>query len=120
MPGVRELISGCDYSVYAFCFYVQKGNKGPYVETSAGQGYELYNDAYINSNKTGKKDKKFKNYFYPDPGNPTYQYIIYKGKNPKQDTAVKFTDYYCIGFTPSACSGSTYTFKLGIALEPKA
>jgi hypothetical protein len=30
---------------------------------------------------------------------------------------VKFTDYYCIGFTPSACSGSTYTFKLGIAIE---
>ena len=45
MPGVKPLTGiGCDYSVYAFCFYVTPGNAGPYVETSAGSGYELYND----------------------------------------------------------------------------
>lgn len=119
MPGVTELTIGCNYSEYSFCFYVAKGNPGPYVETSAGTGTELYNSAYITSNKTGKIDKKFSTYFYPDPGNPTYQYIKYKGKNPKTATAVKYTDYYCIGFTPSSCGGTTYTLKLGIAIEPK-
>jgi len=120
MPGVKPLTGiGCDYSVYSFCFYVTPGNLGPYVTTSAGSGYELYNDAYIVSNKKGKIDKKFHTYFYPDPGNPTSQYINYKGKGPKQDGQVKFTDYYCIGFSPSTCTGSTYTLKLGIALTPK-
>ena len=36
MPGVTELTIGCNYSEYSFCFYVAKGNPGPYVETSAG------------------------------------------------------------------------------------
>ncbi len=119
MPGVKPMIS-CDYSVYAFCFYVTPGDAGPYVETSAGSGYELYNDGWIvkNKSKSGKTDKKFDTYFYPDPGNPTYQYIDYKGKNPKKPTAVKFTDYYCIGFSASSCTGSNYTFKLGVALTP--
>ena len=120
MPGVKPLTIGCDYSVYAFCFYVTPGDAGPYVETSAGSGYELYNDGWIvkNKSKSGKTDKKFDDYFYPDPGNPTYQYIDYKGKNPKKATTVKFTDYYCIGFAASSCTGSNYTFKLGIALSP--
>lgn len=120
MPGVKPMTIGCDYNVYAFCFYVTPHDPGPYVTTSAGSAYELYNNAYIvkNTSKSGKPDKKFKTYFYPDPGNPTHQYIIYKGKGPKQDGPVKFTDYYCIGFTPSACTGTTYTFKLGIALTP--
>jgi hypothetical protein len=120
MPGVKPMITGCDYTVYAFCFYVTPGNPGPYVTTSAGSGYELYNNAYIvkNKSKKGKPDKKFATYFYPDPGNPTSQYINYTGKSPKAPTAVKFTDYYCIGFAPSSCTGSTYTFKLGIALQP--
>ena len=121
MPGVKPLAGiSCDYSVYAFCFYVTPGNPGPYVETSAGSAYELYNNAYIvkNKSKKGKVDKKFHTYFKPDPGNPTYQYIDYKGKSPKAPGQVKFTDYYCIGFSPSACTGSTYTFKLGIALTP--
>ncbi len=119
MPGVKPLIS-CDYSEYSFCFYVTPGDAGPYVESSAGSGYELYNEAWItkSKSKTGKTDKKFDTYFYPDPGNPTYQYIDYKGKNPKKDTAVKFTDYYCIGFAASSCNGSNYTLKLGIALSP--
>jgi hypothetical protein len=122
MPGVKPLTGiACDYSVYAFCFYVTPGNIGPYVTTSAGTGYELYNNAWIVKNKsaTGKIDKKFHTYFYPDPGNPTSQYINYKGRAPKQTGPVKYTDYYCIGFSPSACTGSTYTFKLGIALTPK-
>jgi hypothetical protein len=120
MPGVKPMTIACNYSVYAFCFYVTKGNPGPYVSTSAGSGYELYNNAYIvkNKNKAGKDDKKFHTYFSPDPGNPTYQYIKYHGKNPKQPGPVKFTDYYCIGFSPSDCTGKTYTFKLGIALSP--
>lgn len=119
MPGVKMLTGiSCDYSVYAFCFYVTPGNSGPYVQTSAGSGYELYNAAYIDKNKSGKLDKKFSTYFSPDPGNPTYQYITYKGKNPKKATAVKFTDYYCIGFSASSCNGTNYTFKLGIALSP--
>jgi hypothetical protein len=119
MPGVKPMTIGCDYNVYSFCFYVTPGNAGPYVTTSAGSGYELYNSAYIVKNKSGKTDRKFKTYFYPDPGNPTSQYIIYKGRAPKQDGPVKFTDYYCIGFSPSSCTGSTYTLKLGIALTPK-
>jgi hypothetical protein len=119
MPGVKPLTGiSCNYSVYNFCFYVIPGNSGPYVETSAGTGYELYNSAYIDSNKKGKIDKKFSNYFYPDPGNPTYQYITYKGKSPKKPGKVKFTDYYCIGFSPSSCNGTNYTLKLGIALTP--
>lgn len=119
--GVKPMTIGCNYGVYSFCFYVTPGNPGPYVTTSAGTGYELYNHAYIvkNKSKNGKPDKKFKTYFYPDPGNPTSQYIIYKGKAPKQDGQVKFTDYYCIGFSPSECTGTTYTLKLGIALTPK-
>jgi len=121
MPGVKPLTIGCDYSEYSFCFYVTPGNSGPYVTTSAGSGYELYNAAWIvkNSNKKGKIDKKFHTYFYPDPGNPTSQYILYKARGPKQPGQVKFTDYYCIGFSPSSCTGSTYTLKLGIALTPK-
>jgi hypothetical protein len=120
MPGVKPLTIGCDYSEYSFCFYVEPGNPGPYVETSAGEGYELYNEGWIvkNKSKKGKPDKKFDSYFYPDPGNPTYQYIVYSGKNPKKTEAVKFTDYYCISFTPSGCTGTNYTLKLGVALEP--
>ena len=122
MPGVKPDTIDCNYSVYAFCFYVIPGNAGPYVETSTGQGYELYNDGWIvkNKNKKGKVDKKFDDYFYPDPGNPTYQYILYSGKSPKNPTSVKFTDYYCISTTPSGCTGTygNYTFKLGIALTP--
>ncbi|HEX3368527.1 MAG TPA: hypothetical protein VHS56_03045 [Candidatus Cybelea sp.] len=120
MPGVKQLTgSSCNYSVYAFCIEVTPGNSGPYIETSAGSGYELYNNAWIvkNKSKKGKIDKKFDTYFYPDPGNPTYQYIDYTGKNPKKSGIVKYTDYYCIGFAPSTCSGtSSYTFKIGIAL----
>ena len=119
MPGVKELTGpACDYSVYAFCFYVTPGNPGPYVETSAGSKYELYNAAWIDKNKNNKLDKKFSTYFSPDPGNPTYQYINYTGKAPKKAGPVKFTDYYCISETPSGCSGSDYTLKLGIALQP--
>jgi hypothetical protein len=120
IPGIKPLTIGCNYSIYAFCFYVIPGNAGPYVETSTGSGYTLYNAGWIvkNKNKKGKPDKKFNDYFYPDPGNPTYQYILYSGKAPKTAGPVKFTDYYCIGFTPSACPPGTYTFKLGIALEP--
>jgi hypothetical protein len=118
MPGVRPLTGpGCS-SVYAFCFYVTPHNPGPYVETSAGSGYELYNAAWITRNSSGQIANAFKTYFDPYPGNPTYQYIKYRGKNPKKPTPVKFTDYYCIGFSPSACNGSNYTFKLGIALTP--
>lgn len=110
MPGIK-LVTGlaCNYSVYAFCIEVTKGNPGPYIETAAGSGYELYNNAYIikNKSKNGKIDKKFKTYFDPDPGNPTYQYIVYKGKSPKSEGPVKYTDYYCIGFAPSTCTGST-------------
>lgn len=120
MPGVKPFTIGCDYSVYAFCFYVTPGNAGPYVESTTGQGYELYNNAWIVKvkSKSGKPDKKFDTYFYPYPGNPTYQYILYSGKNPKKPTKFKFVDYYCIGFSASACPAGTYTFKLGIALQP--
>ncbi|MGB8907428.1 MAG: hypothetical protein WCC84_01635 [Candidatus Cybelea sp.] len=122
MPGVKPLITGCDYSVYAFCFYITPGNPGPYVETSTAPSYQLENDGWIvkNTNARGKIDKKFDDYFYPDPGNPTYQYIDYSGRTPHRAGPVKFTDFYCIGFAPSTdCNGNygTYTFKLGIALE---
>jgi len=119
LPGHKQVVTGCNYTVYAFCFYVTKGDPGPYVETEAGGSAQLYNNAYITSNKTGKLDKKFTTYFSPDPGNPTYQYINYTGRNPKKSGPVKYTDYYCIGFSPSECSGNAYTFKLGIALSPK-
>jgi hypothetical protein len=121
MPGVKTLTGpSCNTSVYVFCIVVTPGNPGPYVETSTSPSYELYNDAYIvkNKNKKGKVDKKFDTYFSPDPGNPTYQYIDYTGKNPKKPTPVKYTDYYCIATAPSVCTGTTYTFKIGISLTP--
>ena len=123
MPGVKQMVAGCNYSEYAFCFYVVPGDPGPYVETSTSPSYELENDGWIvsNSNAKGKIDKKFSDYFSPDPGNPTYQYITYTGNTPKKPKAVKFTDYYCIGFAPSTdCNGTygNYTFKLGIAISP--
>jgi hypothetical protein len=119
-PGVRQDTIDCNYSEFNFCFYVTPGNPGPYVESSTGQGYELYNHAYFIAlkNTKDKKDRKFKNYFYPDPGNPTYQYINYKGRAPKKDTPVKWTDFYCIGFAPGDCTGRDYTLKLGVALTP--
>jgi hypothetical protein len=117
MPGVKRDIS-CDYSTYVFCIYVIPGDSGPYVTTQAGSGYQLYNNAYIENNNKGKIDKKFKTYFSPDPGNPTSQYILYKGKTPKKAGNVKFSDFYCIGFSPSACDNGAYTFIIGIALEP--
>jgi hypothetical protein len=122
-PGVKPMTIGCDYSVYAFCFYVQPNNPGPYVETSTAPSYQLENDGWIvaNASRRGKVDRKFSDYFSPDPGNPTYQYITYTGADPRRDKPVKFTDYYCIGFAPSTdCNGTygNYTFKLGIAIEP--
>jgi len=122
-PGVKPMTIGCDYSAYSFCFYVQPNNPGPYVESQTSPSYQLENDGWIvaNSNAKGKIDKKFSDYFSPDPGNPTYQYITYTGRDPKKDKPVKFTDYYCIGFAPSTdCNGNygNYTLKLGIAIEP--
>jgi hypothetical protein len=119
--GVRPLTLNCP-TVYAFCFYVTPGNPGPYVETSTAPSYQLENDGWIiaNSNRKGVVDKKFDDYFNPDPGNPTYQYIDYSGRTPHKPGVVKYTDYYCIGFAPSTdCNGTygTYTFKLGIALN---
>lgn len=115
--GVKKFTIGCDYSEYNFCFYVEPGNSGPYVETSDGSS-PLYNAATITKNKTGKVDKKFSTYFYPDPGDPTSQYITFKGK-VKKVQPVKYTDNYCIGFSPSECAnGSGSMLHLGIALEP--
>lgn len=121
MPGVKPLTGpGCNYSVYSGCFYVTPGDSGPYLTTSGSPSAEFYNNAYIVNNKGGKIDKKFHTHFSPYPGNPTQQYIKYKGEGPKQDGQVKFTDYYCIGSSPSSCTGSTYTLKFGIALTPKS
>ncbi len=117
MPGVKILSGPECGSQYSFCFYVMKGNSGPYVESSSS--VPLYNVASILKNKNSKVDKKFDTYFYPDPGNPTYQYIDYKGRAPKKPQKVKFTDVYCIGFNPSECSnGSGAILYLGIALSP--
>lgn len=117
MPGVK-ILSGPECGTqYSFCFYVMKGNSGPYVESSSS--VPLYNVATILKNKNEKVDKKFDTYFYPDPGNPTYQYIDYKGRAPKKPQKVKFTDVYCIGFNPSDCTnGSGPILYLGIALSP--
>jgi hypothetical protein len=117
MPGVRVL-SGLECgSEYNFCFYVTPGDAGPYVETSDDTS-PLYNEATILVSKNEKVDKKFSNYFSPDPGDPTYQYINYSGKTPKKPGTVKFTDVYCISFTPSGCSnGSGSVLHLGIALD---
>jgi hypothetical protein len=118
MPGVKMLTGLECGSQYSFCFYVTKGNAGPYVSTSGGSA-PLYNVGYIDKNKNGKLDKKFKDYFYPDPGDPTSQYIIYKGKAPKKAENVKFTDVYCISFTQYGCAnGSGSILYLGIALSP--
>ena len=117
MPGVKVLTGPECGSQYSFCFYVTKGDSGPYVETSDDTS-PLYNVGTIVKSKTDKIDKKFSNYFYPDPGDPTYQYIEYKGKAPKTPGPVKFTDIYCISFTPSGCSESSGSILyLGIALE---
>ncbi len=116
-PGVKRLSGPQCGSQYSFCFYVEPGDSGPYVETSDGTA-PLYNSATIVKSKNDKTAKKFSNYFYPDPGDPTYQYITYKGK-VKKTQPVKYTDVYCIGFTPSDCAnGSGATLYLGIALTP--
>ncbi|MFY9665687.1 MAG: hypothetical protein WAK19_14690 [Candidatus Cybelea sp.] len=99
------------------CFYVTKGNPGPYVTTSDDTA-PLYNVASIIKNKSGKVDKKFHTFFYPDPGDPTSQFIKYRGRAPKSPGPVKFTDVYCISFTPSGCANGTGSIlHLGIALE---
>jgi hypothetical protein len=118
MPGVKMLTGPACGGQYSFCFYVTPGDDGPYVSTSGGTA-PLYNVGYIDKNKTGKIDKKFDDYFYPDPGDPTYQYIDYKGKKPKKDEKVNFTDVYCISFSASGCAnGSGSILYLGIALSP--
>ncbi|MGB6522188.1 MAG: hypothetical protein WBE83_10480 [Candidatus Cybelea sp.] len=117
-PGVKMLTGLECGSQYSFCFYVTKGNAGPYVTTSGGSA-PLYNVGYIDKNKNGKLDKKFDDYFYPDPGDPTSQYINYKGRTPKKVGVVKFTDVYCISFTQYGCAnGSGSILYLGIALSP--
>jgi hypothetical protein len=117
MSGVKILSGPQCGSQYNFCFYVTKGDSGPYVETSDDTS-PLYNVGEIVKAKNGKRDKKFHDYFYPDPGDPTYQYINYKGKVPKQPGPVKFDDLYCISFTPSGCTnGSGTVLHLGIAIE---
>jgi hypothetical protein len=116
MPGVKVLTGPACGSQYSFCFYVTPGNYGPYVETSGGTA-PLYNVGYIDKAKNGKLDKKFIDYFYPDPGDPTYQYIDFTGKTPKKPGKVKFTDVYCISFTPSGCANGTGAILyLGIAI----
>jgi hypothetical protein len=114
-PGVKRLTTDCP-ATYVFCIEVIPGDPGPYVSTSGGTT-PLYNNAYIETLK-GKIDKKFKTYFYPNPGDPTSQYILFKGKGPKKPGKVKYSDYYCIGFTPSTCDNGAYTFIIGISLTP--
>jgi hypothetical protein len=117
MPGVKILSGPSCGSQYSFCFYVTPGDSGPYVETSDDTS-PLYNSASIVKSKNNKADKKFSNYFSPDPGDPTYQYITYKGKAPKKTEPVKYTDVYCISFSASGCSdGDSSTLYLGIALD---
>lgn len=118
-PGVKILSGPACGSQYSFCFYVTPGNDGPYVETSGGTA-PLYNVGQIDKNNKKKSiAKKFDDYFYPDPGDPTYQYIDYTGKTPKKVQPVKYTDVYCIGFTPSDCANGTGAILyLGIALQP--
>ena len=117
MPGVKQLSGpACNPSVYAFCFYVIPGNAGPYVESSTSPSYTIYPYSWITKAKTGKIDKKFDDYFYPDPGNPTYQYILFSGKTPKKPGKVKFNDYYCVSTSPSYCGPGVYSFILGIAI----
>lgn len=118
-PGVKILSGPACGSQYSFCFYVTPGNDGPYVETSGGTA-PLYNVGQINhNNRKMKIAKKFDDYFYPDPGDPTYQYIDYTGKTPKKVQPVKYTDVYCISFSASGCAnGSGSILYLGIALQP--
>jgi hypothetical protein len=74
MPGVKTLTGPACGSQYSFCFYVIPRNKGPYVSSSSTA--PLYNVGYIDKNTTGKIDKKFHDYFLPDPGDPTYAIVI--------------------------------------------
>jgi hypothetical protein len=115
-PGVKAIGSPQCGSQYSFCFYVIPGNSGPYVTTSDGTS-PLYNVASIVKAKNNKVSKHFTNYFYPDPGDPTSQYITYKGKSPKKPGVVKYTDIYCISFTASGCANGTGAILyLGIAV----
>ncbi|HYL27970.1 MAG TPA: hypothetical protein VEW74_09065 [Candidatus Nitrosotalea sp.] len=117
LKGVQVMTGPSCPSRYNFCFAVTPGNPGPYIETSDGTA-PLYNAASIVKAKNNKVDKKFSNYFSPDPGDPTYQYINYKGK-VKKATAVKFDDVYCIGFSASQCgNGTGSVLNLGIYLTP--
>lgn len=114
-PGVKILSGPTCGSQYNFCFYVTPGNSGPYVTTSDDTS-PLYNVGTIVKAKNSKIAKKFSNYFYPDPGDPTSQYITYKGK-VKKPQAVKYDDIYCISFTQYGCAnGSGSILNLGIAL----
>ncbi|MGA2759548.1 MAG: hypothetical protein ABSF08_04390 [Candidatus Cybelea sp.] len=116
-PGVKMLSGPACGSQYSFCFYVVPGDVGPYVSTSDGSS-PLYNVGYVVKAKNNKLDKKFHTYFYPDPGDPTSQYIDYKGK-VKKTQAVKYTDVYCISFTEYGCAyGTGAILYLGIALTP--
>jgi hypothetical protein len=115
-PGVKVLSGPQCGSQYSFCIYVTPGDIGPYVTTSDDTS-PLYNVAYIVKNKNDKTDKSFKTYFYPDPGDPTSQYIKYRGRTPKKPGPVKFTDVYCISFTQYGCAnGSGSILYIGIAL----
>lgn len=118
--GVKILASPqCAYSKYSFCFYVYPGDTGPYLTTSDGTT-PLYNVASIVKAKNNKVSKKFKTWFSPDPGDPTSQYIKYKGKAPKTAQPVKYTDVYCIGYSQDACANNTDDAVLyfGIAVAP--
>lgn len=116
VAGVKVLASPACGSQYNFCIYVTPGNTGPYLETSDGTA-PLYNVATIVKAKSGKTAKTFSNYFSPDPGDPTYQYITYTGKTPKKPGKVKFDDVYCIGFSSTECAnGSGTVLHFGIAV----
>lgn len=118
MPGVKVLTGLECPGQYFVCFYVYPGNPGPYVET-IGDGAPLYGYAYIVSNKKPNKiDKKFDQYFYPNPGDPIDTYIDYSGKNPKKPGKVEFTDYWCVSYSESGCSSGGSYLLLGIALAP--
>lgn len=116
MPGTKLLPAVECPGQYVFCIEVEPGNPGPYLETSGGTA-QLYMNAYIETLK-GKLDKKASTYFDPNPGDPVYQYITFNVPVPKKEGKVKYSDYYCIGFSPSACDNGAYTFIIGIALGP--
>ncbi|MGA8574161.1 MAG: hypothetical protein WB609_00540 [Candidatus Cybelea sp.] len=93
--------SPCPSSIFAACFALSTSSSGPYVEWSAcfstyscPPTYALESFATITKTRTGGpvgRGQIAGQAWYPDPGNPTFQYIA-AGRRYVAHTRARFTD----------------------------